>query len=131
MSTRRRWGLASWSIRRPIGTLMLTSVVLVLGAMFLGRLPLDLLPRIVYPQVRVNVNNPGVEPGVLEETVAKPLEAALATTENLTRLETEVQEGRVSISLDFRYGTDIDFALQDASGNLDRARRISHTTLSV
>jgi hydrophobe/amphiphile efflux-1 (HAE1) family protein len=119
---RKRGRLASWSIQRPIGTLMITSVVLVLGTMFLGDLPLDLLPRIVYPQVRVGVNNPGVEPGVLEETVAKPLEAALATTENLSRMETEVQEGRVGVNLHFRYGTNIDFALQDASTNLDRAR---------
>src|SRR5690606_24682955 len=118
----RRGGLPSWSIRRPIGTLMLTSVVLVLGVFFASRLPLDLLPRIVYPQVRVGVNNPGVEPGVLEETVAKPLEAALSTTENLIEMETEVQEGRVGVNLHFRYGTDIDFALQDASTNLDRAR---------
>ena len=101
---------------------MLTSVVVVLGVMFLGRLPLDLLPRIVYPQIRVGVNNPGVEPGVMEETVAKPLEAALATTENLVRLETEVQEGRVGVNLHFRYGTNIDVALQDASTNLNRAR---------
>ena len=43
-----RWGgVASWSIRRPVGTLMLTAVILVLGAMFISRLPLDLLPRIV------------------------------------------------------------------------------------
>ncbi len=119
---KRRSGVSSWAIRRPIGTVMLTAVILVLGTVFVGQLPLDLLPRIVYPQVRVSVENPGVEPGVLEETVAKPLEAALATTENLTRLETEIQEGRVGVNLDFRYGTDIDFALQDASTALNRAR---------
>lgn len=118
----RRAKLPSWAIMRPIGTVVLTSVIVVLGLVFLGRLPLDLLPKIVYPQVRVGVNNPGVEPGVMEETVAKPLEAALATTENLVRVETEVQEGRVGVNLHFRYGTNIDFALQDASTNLDRAR---------
>ena len=121
--TPEEWtGIASWAIRRPIGTLMLTSVVLVLGAMFVSRLPLDLLPRIVYPQVRVGVSDAGVEPGVLEETVAKPLEASLATTANVTSMETQIQEGRVSVTLNFAYGTDIDFALQDASTNLDRAR---------
>ena len=90
----KRKGIAGLSIERPIGTLMAMSVVIVLGIFFLARLPLDLLPSIVYPQVRVNVNNRGVEPEVLEETVAKPLEAALATTEDLVRIETEVQEGR-------------------------------------
>ena len=48
------------------------------------------------------------EPGVLEETVAKPLEAALSTTENLTLLETQVQEGNVGVEMHFSYGTDID-----------------------
>jgi hydrophobe/amphiphile efflux-1 (HAE1) family protein len=115
-------GLPSFSIRRPIGIVMLTSVVLVLGFFFLSGLPLDLLPSIVYPQVRAGVNNRGVEPEVLEETVAKPLEAALATTENLTLIETEIQEGRVGVNLHFRYGTNIDFALQDAAKNLERAR---------
>lgn len=119
---KRHRGLPSLSIRRPVGTVMLTSVVIVLGLFFLRGLPLDLLPSITYPQIRANVTNRGVEPEVLEETVAKRLEAALATTENLIRIETDVSEGRVGVNLHFAYGTDIDFALQDASKNLDRAR---------
>lgn len=120
--TGRHQGLPSASIRRPVGTAMLASVVLVLGFYFLSGLPLDLLPNIVYPQIRAGVDNPGVEPQVLEETVAKPLEAALSTTEDLVELETEVEDGRVGVNLHFAYGTDVDFALQDASKNLDRAR---------
>lgn len=118
----RRGGISSWSIVRPIGTTMITMVIVVLGVFFLSGLPLDLLPSIVYPQIRAGVNNRGVEPEVLEETVAKPLEAALATTENLTNIETEIQEGRVGVNLHFRQGTNIDLALQDASKNLEIAR---------
>jgi hydrophobe/amphiphile efflux-1 (HAE1) family protein len=114
--------VSSYAIRRPIGTVMLTSVVIVLGLFFLSGLSLDLLPSIVYPQVRAGVNNRGVAPEVLEETIAKPLENALATTEDLVAIETEIQEGRVGVNLRFSYGTNIDFALQDASKNLDRAR---------
>ncbi|MDT8340338.1 MAG: efflux RND transporter permease subunit [Longimicrobiales bacterium] len=119
---KRSGGLSSLAIRRPVGTLTLTSVVVVLGLFFLGQLPVDLLPSIVYPQIRASVSNRGVAPEVMEETVAKPLETALATTEDLIRIETEVQEGQVGVNLLFSYGTDIDFALQDASKNLDRAR---------
>mgnify|MGYP001764843626 CR=1 FL=1 len=117
-----RRGIASWAISRPVGTLMLTSVLLVMGFIYVGRLPVDLLPRIVYPQIRVNVSNPGVEPVVLEETIAKPLEAALSTVPNIERLQTSVNEGFVSISLDFAYGTNVDFALQDAATNVERVR---------
>lgn len=122
MSIHHKRGISSWSISRPVGTLMLTSVLLVLGVVYIGRLPVDLLPRIVYPQVRVNVSNPGVEPVVLEETVAKPLEAALATVENLQRLQTNVSEGSVSVELNFSYGTNVDIALQNAATNVERVR---------
>jgi hydrophobe/amphiphile efflux-1 (HAE1) family protein len=117
-----RRGISSWSILRPIGTIMLTSTLLVLGLVYVGRLPVDLLPRIVYPQVRISVSNAGVEPVVLEETVAKILESSLATTQNLQRMETDISEGRVNINLDFRYGTNVDFALQDAAKNVERVR---------
>ena len=118
-----RWkGVASWSIRRPIGTVVLTMVVLVLGSVLVGDLPLDLLPKVPSTQIRVGVNNPGVAPEVLEQTVAKPLEGALSTTENLIRLETDIQEGRVGVNLHFPYGVDPDIALQNASTNLNRAR---------
>jgi hydrophobe/amphiphile efflux-1 (HAE1) family protein len=122
MSSEKRRGISSWSISRPIGTLMLTSTLLVLGLVYIGRIPVDLLPRIVYPQVRVSVNNPGVEPIVLEETVAKVLESSLATTEGLQLMSTEINEGRVNMTLDFRYGTNVDFALQDAAKNVERVR---------
>lgn len=122
MSTEKRRGISSWSISRPIGTLMLTSTLLVLGLVYIGRIPVDLLPRIVYPQVRVSVNNAGVEPIVLEETIAKVLESSLATTEGLQLMSTEINEGRVNMTLDFRYGTNVDFALQDAAKNVERVR---------
>jgi len=115
-------GISSWSIRRPIGTIMLTATLLILGGVFVGRIPVDLLPQISYPTVRVQVSNPGVEPVVLEETVAKPLEAALAVTEKLTRMETDVREGNVGVTLHFALGTNVDFALQDAAKNLERIR---------
>ena len=121
MSEKRR-GIPSWSIRRPIGTLMISAVAVVLGFFYLGRLPLDLLPNIVYPQIRASVNNPGVAPEVMEETIAKPLEGALAPTEDLENIQTEIQEGRVGVDMDFAYGTDMDFALQDAAKNLERVR---------
>jgi CzcA family heavy metal efflux pump len=115
-------GIASWAIRRPIGTVMLTATLLILGLVFIGRLPVDLLPAMEYPQVRVEVGYAGVEPVVLEEIVAKPLEAALSTTEGITRMETQVNEGRVSVGLHFKQGTDLDFALQDAAKNVERVR---------
>ena len=118
----KRSGLPSLSIRRPIGVLAASSVIVVIGLFYAGQLPLDLLPQIVYPQLRAGVSYPGVAPEVMEEQVTKILETTLATTENLIEIESQTSEGESDLDLHFNYGTDINFALQDASKNLDRAR---------
>ena len=121
-ASKGRRGLSSWAINRPIGTVMLTSTLLVLGLVYVGRIPVDMLPRIVYPNVNVRVGNPGVDPAVLEETIAKPLESALASTENLEKINTDISEGFVNVRMEFKYGTNIDFAVQDAAKNVERIR---------
>lgn len=122
MSATRYRGLTHTAIRRPVGTLAIASVVLVLGLFFTGRLSVDLLPQVVYPLIRVDVAYPGVAPEVIEEQVTRPIERQLASTEGLNVMAAEAEEGRTDISLLFRYGTDLDLALQDAARLLERAR---------
>lgn len=120
-SSKKR-GIASHAIRRPVGTLALTSVVIVLGLFFLDRLPVDLLPEINYPEIRVTVNYPGTAPEVMEQQITRVLETNLASTENLIRIASRASEGRTNVNLYFDYGTNIDLAIQDASRNLELAR---------
>ena len=115
-------GISAWSIRRPISTLAITSVVLVLGILFSGRLAVDLMPQIDYPHIRVVVNYPGVTPEVIEEQLTRPLERNLSATENLVEIHGRASEGRTYIEMYFDFDTDIDIALQDASRQLERAR---------
>ena len=117
-----RGGVSSWAIRRPIGTISLAAVVVVLGFFSLDRLPINLLPDIVYPQIRVTVNYPGTAPEVMEQQITRVLERNLAATENLSDLTSRASEGRTNVNLFFELGTDLDLALQDASRNLERAR---------
>ena len=79
----KKEGIASHAIRRPVGTMAITSVVIVLGFFFLDRLPVDLLPEINYPEIRVTVNYPGTAPAVMEQQITRVLETNLASTENL------------------------------------------------
>ncbi|MGY6519104.1 MAG: efflux RND transporter permease subunit [Lysobacteraceae bacterium] len=118
----RTGGLAGLAIRRPVGTLALASVVLVLGLFFLGRLPIDLLPQVEYPHIRITVNYPGVAPEVMEEQVTRVIERNLAATENLIQINGRASEGRTNVDLHFAYGTNLDLALQDASRYLELAR---------
>ncbi len=116
-------GIASWSVRHPIGVVMITLAVAVLGLFALQRLNIDLLPHIIYPDIRVRVMDPGVPATIMEDDVTRQLEEQLAITEDAVHIESETSEGRSAVSLSFEYGKDIDIALRDASTRLDRAKR--------
>ncbi len=118
----RDFTLSSVAIRRPVATMALTAVVIVLGIIFSGRLPVSLLPEVDYPHIRVVVNYPGVIPEVIEEQVTRVLERNLSATENLTELHGRASEGRSYIEMYFEVGTNTDMALQDAARQLERAR---------
>lgn len=115
-------GITSWAIARPVGTIALSSVVVVLGLFFLERLAVDLLPTINQPRITVTVNYPGTAPEVMEQQVTRVLESSLANTENLISIESRASEGRTNVNLIFEYGTNIDLSLQDAARNLELAR---------
>jgi CzcA family heavy metal efflux pump len=115
--------ISIWSIRHPIGVVMLTLAVMVLGGFALGGLNVDLLPRIVYPDLRVRVLDPGVPAKVMEDEVTRQLEEQLAITEGAVAIQSRSSEGRSAIDLSFRYGEDVDQAMRDASSRLDRAKR--------
>jgi len=116
-------GLATWSLGHPIGVVMITLAVMVLGLFALQRLNIDLLPHIIYPDIRVRILNPGVPATIMEDEVTRQLEEQLAITEDAIYVESQTSEGRSAVTLSFEYGKDIDIALRDASTRLDRAKR--------
>ncbi|MEW7977196.1 MAG: efflux RND transporter permease subunit [Candidatus Sedimenticola endophacoides] len=122
-------GLATWSLRHPIGVVMITLAVMVLGLFALQRLNIDLLPHIIYPDVRVRIMDPGVPATIMEDEITRQLEEQLAITEDAVYIESQTSEGRSAVSLSFEYGKDIDIALRDASTRLDRAKRFLPDTI--
>lgn len=126
----RTGGLAAWSVRHPVGVSMIALAVVVLGLFSLGRLAIDLLPHLIYPDVRVRINDPGVPATVMEDQVTRQLEEQLAITEDAIAVQSTTSQGRTAVDLSFSYGKDIDVALRDASTRLDRAKRFLPDTIS-
>ena len=125
----RSGGLAAWSILHPIGVVMITLAVMVLGAFAFARLQVNLLPDIIYPEIRVRILDPGVASETMEDRVTRQLEEQLAITEDAIAVQSRTSEGSTALDLSFPYGKDIDIALRDASTRLDRARRFLPDTV--
>ena len=122
-SSQTSHNIASWSINHPVGVNMIALALLVLGLFVLKNLGINLLPDIIYPDVRVRVVDTGVPAAIMEDKVTRQLEEQLAITEGAISIQSSTTESRSSVDLSFPYGTDIDAALRDASNRLDRAKR--------
>ncbi|MEG3859880.1 efflux RND transporter permease subunit [Microcoleus sp. herbarium12] len=114
--------ISGLSIRRHIGTFMLTLAIIILGLFYLTQLPVDLLPSITYPRISVRLNAPGISPEVAVDEVTRPLEQGLSATEGVTQVFSRTREGQVSVDLFFRPGGDINQALNDATAAVNRIR---------
>jgi multidrug efflux pump subunit AcrB len=121
--------IAKWSVFHPVGVIMIALAIVILGWFSLQRLGINLLPHIIYPEIRVRVLDPGVPASVMENKITRQLEEQLAITEDAISVQSRTSEGRSGVDLSFPYGKDIDIALRDASTRLDRAKRFLPDTI--
>jgi HAE1 family hydrophobic/amphiphilic exporter-1 len=111
--------LPGGSVRRPIFTTMVTLMVVVLGAVSLGRLRIDLLPAIELPTVTVRTEYEGASPEVMERLVTQVLEEIVATVPGVEEITSESSEGNSSVRVTFVWGTDVDTAALDVQAKLE------------
>ncbi len=110
------------SIDRPVATAMSFIAVILLGIVSLRELSVDLLPDIRYPKLSVVAQYPGVAAEEVEALVTAPLEAAVSHIPGIRGVGSVSKEGVSYLTLEFIWGTDMDFALLHARESLDDAR---------
>ena len=110
------------AIHRPVTMFMLSSVVVLLGAISLTRLPVDLMPDFAQPTITVFVNYAGVGPLEMEQLVTRPLEQAASAVPGVEQVSSSSQEGRSQVRLNFAWGADMSEALDEVRSRVDRVR---------
>ena len=61
-------------IRRPVATVLLMLCLLLFGLMSVFNLPINNLPNVEYPTIRVSASLPGADPQTMAASIALPLE---------------------------------------------------------
>jgi len=115
--------LTHYAVHRRLATSAIVFGLLVLGLYGLWRLPVDFLPSIAYPMVRVHIWWRGATPEEIDKSLADPIERQMATVDDLDYLESSAIEGMYSLQVNFRYGVDVDVAYQDALAAMARVAR--------
>ncbi len=115
--------ITEYAVRRRLATSAIVLAFVILGLYGLWRLPLDYLPDITYPFVRVQIKWPGATPEEIETDIADHVERLMSTVDRLDYLESSSTEGIYNLNVYFEYGADVDIAFQDALAALTRAQQ--------
>jgi len=108
-----------FAVTHPVTVWMSTVAAVVFGVVALGRLDLRLLPAIRYPSVTLQTEFPNTAPADVENLVTRPLEEAVGVVPGLRRVHSISQSGLSQITLEFGWGTDMDYASLDVREKVD------------
>lgn len=111
--------LIDFSIRRKVTIAMFTIGIILFGFVSLSRLNINLLPELSYPTLTVRTEFEGAAPAEVENLVSKPVEEALGVVKNVQQVSSISRPGQSDVTLEFAWGTDMDFASIDVREKLD------------
>lgn len=114
--------VSAWSIRKPVPSLVLFLVLMVLGAISFRQLPVTRFPNIDIPIVQVRVTQAGAAPAELETQVTKRIEDAIAGINGVKHISSTLSEGLSLTTIQFQFEVNQDRALNDAKDAVARIR---------
>ncbi|MBI2841131.1 MAG: efflux RND transporter permease subunit, partial [Acidobacteria bacterium] len=97
----------------------ITVAVLMFGLVAFGRLPVNLLPDISYPTLTVETKYSQAAPNEVENLVTKPIEEAVAVVSGVQRITSRSRAGVSEVTMEFGWGTNMDFASLDVREKID------------
>ena len=110
------------SIKNPVFATMVMVGIMVLGVFSYARLRVEQMPDVTLPYVQILTVYPGASPEVVETDVSKPIEDAVNTVSGVKRIYSNSREGQSQVFVEFRLGTDVTRAIQDARDKIALVR---------
>ncbi|PZX08152.1 HAE1 family hydrophobic/amphiphilic exporter-1 [Psychrobacillus insolitus] len=100
--------ISDFSIKRPVFTIVIMMLVIILGGVSFFKIPITLIPDLNPPIAVVVTNYAGASPVEVDEKITKPLEASLSTLPGIKSINSTSQEGANFILLEFDWAMDMD-----------------------
>lgn len=114
--------MAKFFITRPIFASVLSIIIVLAGLAAAIELPIEQYPKITPPTVIVTATFPGANAETMIKTVAAPIEEKLSAIEGLLYFSSSADSsGRLTITITFEIGTDIDRATFNVSNEVNTA----------
>lgn len=114
--------ISELSVNRPVTTVVIFLIIIVLGVYSLTKLAIDLIPDISYPIIAIFSNYKGVSPQEVEENLTRMIESSAAATSNVKKITSTSREGQSTVVIEYEWGTDMDESAADLREKLDLIR---------
>ena len=111
--------LIELSINRKVTISMFTVAILLFGMVSLSRLKINLLPDLSYPTLTIRTEFENAAPAEVENLVTKPIEEILGVVKNVKNVRSISRAGQSDVTLEFTWGTNIEYAGQEVREKLD------------
>jgi len=101
---------------------MIYGVILGFSIFSFSQLKIDLFPDIQFPIAGIITNYQGVGPEDVENLITRPIEEAVSSVKNIEKVNSQSSKGASIVTLEFKYGTDMNQAEIDIRKNIDFIR---------
>ena len=110
-------------IQRPVLAVVISLLILLLGAMGYQQLAVRETPDVQSPVVTVTTVWPGADPAIVESDLTEVLERELNGIEGVRTITSTSTEGSSSVTVEFDLDRDLEAAANDVRSRVARARR--------
>lgn len=97
-------------IQRPVAISMLFLALVLIGVISFQKLPVDLLPSIVYPRLTIITTYEDIPAEDLQRLISQPIEEVVTALSGVRKVVSRTREGVSIITVEYEWGTEMDFA---------------------
>src|SRR5215467_6490427 len=99
--------MSRFFINRPIVAMVISILLVIVGAVTIGALPVAQFPAIAPPEVQIQANYVGADAQTVEQSVATPIEQQMSGVDNLNYMYSlNAANGQMTMIADFDVKTD-------------------------
>lgn len=112
----------TWAIRNPVPVIVLFIALVLSGLLGFSRLGVQDRPDVEFPAVTVSITYPGAPPSQMESEVTRKVEDAIATVMGIRHINSTINEGVSTTTVEFEFGRDMNEAVDDVRDAVTRIR---------
>ena len=114
--------VSTWCIKNPIAAIMFFVLLCFAGMLGYQNMKVQNFPDLDVPNIIITASLPGGSPAQLETEVARKIENAIASLQDLKNIYTKVQDGVVTITAEFRLEKPTQEALDETRSAVQQVR---------